>query len=96
MGYAQISVSFALAALEAQDTIRVEYSGLRVLDLEALRFSFFPAKKASRALFIRVKRYLFCSNLGCHILAWAMQRVSKCEDGITAQTPYSALGALRA
>lgn len=47
MGYAQISVSFALAALEAQDTIRVEYSGLRVLDLEALRSSFFPVKKAS-------------------------------------------------
>lgn len=46
MGYAQISVSFALAALEAQDTIRVEYSGLRVLDLEALRSSFFPCQKS--------------------------------------------------
>ena len=46
MGCAQISVSFALAVLEAQDTIRVEYSGLRVLDLEALRSSVFRCQKS--------------------------------------------------
>ena len=34
----------ALAALEAQGAIRVEYGGLRVLDLAALRSSIFQLK----------------------------------------------------
>ena len=37
---------FALAALEAQDTTRVEYGGLRVLDLEAMRSSVFRCQKS--------------------------------------------------
>jgi len=37
VGLSRQRVNEALAALEAQDTIRVEYGGLRVLKLEALR-----------------------------------------------------------
>lgn len=41
VGLSRQRVNEALAALEAQGTIRVEYGGLRVLDLEALRSSVF-------------------------------------------------------
>jgi CRP/FNR family transcriptional regulator, cyclic AMP receptor protein len=34
-------VNEALSALEAQGTIRVEYGGVRILDLQALRSSIF-------------------------------------------------------
>ena len=37
----------ALRALQAQGTIRVEYGGLRVLDLEALRSSVTAGKGAA-------------------------------------------------
>lgn len=45
VGLSRQRVNQALATLEAQDTIRVEYGGLRVLDLAALRFSAFTYKK---------------------------------------------------
>jgi CRP/FNR family transcriptional regulator, cyclic AMP receptor protein len=45
VGLSRQRVNEALAALEAQGTIRVEYGGLRVLDLGALRFSVVLAKK---------------------------------------------------
>jgi CRP/FNR family cyclic AMP-dependent transcriptional regulator len=41
VGLSRQRVNEALAALEAQATIRVEYGGLRILDLEALRSSVF-------------------------------------------------------
>ncbi len=41
VGLSRQRVNEALAALEAQRTIRVEYGGLRILDLEALRSSAF-------------------------------------------------------
>ncbi len=41
VGLSRQRVNEALAALEAQATIRVEYGGLRILDLEALRSSLF-------------------------------------------------------
>ena len=37
VGLSRQRVNEALAALEAQGTIRVEYGGLRILDLDALR-----------------------------------------------------------
>ena len=37
VGLSRQRVNEALTALEAQGTIRVEYGGLRILDLEALR-----------------------------------------------------------
>lgn len=42
VGLSRQRVNEALAALEAQGAIRVEYGGLRVLDLAALRCSVFP------------------------------------------------------
>jgi CRP/FNR family cyclic AMP-dependent transcriptional regulator len=42
VGLSRQRVNEALAALEAQGAIRVEYGGLRVLDLAALRSSVFP------------------------------------------------------
>ncbi len=44
VGLSRQRVNEALAALEAQGTIRVEYGGLRVLDLPALRSSVFSSK----------------------------------------------------
>ena len=41
VGLSRQRVNEALAALEAQGTIRIEYGGLRVLDLDALRSSVF-------------------------------------------------------
>lgn len=41
VGLSRQRVNEALAALEAQSTIRVEYGGLRILDLDALRSSLF-------------------------------------------------------
>ena len=41
MGLSRQRVNEALAALEGQGAIRVEYGGLRVLDLGALRSSVF-------------------------------------------------------
>jgi CRP/FNR family transcriptional regulator, cyclic AMP receptor protein len=41
VGLSRQRVNEALAALESQSTIRVEYGGLRILDLEALRSSVF-------------------------------------------------------
>ena len=45
VGLSRQRVNEALAALEAQGSIRVEYGGLRVLDLGALRSSMVLAKK---------------------------------------------------
>jgi CRP/FNR family cyclic AMP-dependent transcriptional regulator len=45
VGLSRQRVNEALAELEAQRTIRVEYGGLRVLDLAALRASIFSSKK---------------------------------------------------
>ena len=45
VGLSRQRVNEALAELEAQRTIRVEYGGLRVLDLAALRTSVFSSKK---------------------------------------------------
>ena len=45
VGLSRQRVNEALAALEAQGTIRVEYGGLRVLHLGALRSSVAPGKK---------------------------------------------------
>ncbi|MEO5669943.1 MAG: Crp/Fnr family transcriptional regulator [Ramlibacter sp.] len=47
VGLSRQRVNEALAALEAQRAIRVEYGGLRILDLEALRSSV-PARVASQ------------------------------------------------
>jgi CRP-like cAMP-binding protein len=49
VGLSRQRVNEALAALEAQGTIRVEYGGVRILDLEALRSSAFsrPAEAGS-------------------------------------------------
>ena len=44
VGLSRQRVNEALATLEAQGTIRVEYGGLRVLDLPALRSSIFSSK----------------------------------------------------
>lgn len=46
VGLSRQRVNEALAALEAQGAIRVEYGGLRVLDLEALRSTVFLIKTA--------------------------------------------------
>ena len=45
VGLSRQRVNEALAELEAQHTIRVEYGGLRVLDLAALRAGIFSSKK---------------------------------------------------
>ena len=45
VGLSRQRVNEALTSLEAQGTIRVEYGGLRVLDLVALRSSIFQDKK---------------------------------------------------
>ena len=45
VGLSRQRVNEALRALEAQGTIRVEYGGLRVLDIAALRSSVFNGKK---------------------------------------------------
>ena len=45
VGLSRQRVNEALAALESQGTIRIEYGGLRVLDLAALRSSLFSSKK---------------------------------------------------
>jgi DNA-binding FadR family transcriptional regulator len=44
VGLSRQRVNEALAALETQGAIRVEYGGLRVLDLAALRSSIFQLK----------------------------------------------------
>ena len=46
VGLSRQRVNEALITLEAQGTIRVEYGGLRVLDLGALRSSVLPGKKS--------------------------------------------------
>jgi len=46
VGLSRQRVNEALATLEAQGAIRVEYGGLRVLDLDALRVGTFQAKTA--------------------------------------------------
>ncbi len=48
VGLSRQRVNEALAALEALEMIRVEYGGLRVLDLQALRSSMFAAAQESR------------------------------------------------
>ena len=48
VGLSRQRVNEALAALEAQRTIRVEYGGLRILDLEALRSNAFARADAPR------------------------------------------------
>ena len=45
VGLSRQRVNGALSILENQGTIRVEYGGLRVLDLGALRSSVVPCKK---------------------------------------------------
>ena len=45
VGLSRQRVNEALATLQAQGTIRIEYGGLRVLDLPALRSSVFTDKK---------------------------------------------------
>ena len=45
VGLSRQRVNEALAALEGQGTIRIEYGGVRVLDLVALRSSVFSSKK---------------------------------------------------
>ncbi|MES2954255.1 MAG: Crp/Fnr family transcriptional regulator [Pseudomonadota bacterium] len=47
VGLSRQRVNEALADLQAQGTIRIEYGGLRVLDLAALRSSAFICKKSS-------------------------------------------------
>ncbi len=47
VGLSRQRVNEALATLEAQGTIRVEYGGLRVLDLPALRSSVFSSKNTA-------------------------------------------------
>lgn len=49
VGLSRQRVNEALAALEAQGAIRVEYGGLRVLELEALRSSGFAARHTGAA-----------------------------------------------
>ena len=44
VGLSRQRVNESLAALEAQGTIRVEYGGLRILNLPALRSSVFGSK----------------------------------------------------
>lgn len=44
VGLSRQRVNEALATLERQSAIRVEYGGLRVLDLDALRFGLFPGQ----------------------------------------------------
>ena len=44
VGLSRQRVNEALSALEAEGTIRIEYGGLRVLDLQALRSSVFMHK----------------------------------------------------
>jgi CRP/FNR family cyclic AMP-dependent transcriptional regulator len=44
VGLSRQRVNEALATLQEQGIIRVEYGGLRILDLEALRSSVFPAR----------------------------------------------------
>lgn len=44
VGLSRQRVNEALASLQAQETIRIEYGGLRVLDLNALRSSIFHEK----------------------------------------------------
>jgi DNA-binding GntR family transcriptional regulator len=46
VGLSRQRVNEALATLEAQGTIRVEYGGVRILDLEALRSSMAVGAKA--------------------------------------------------
>ena len=48
VGLSRQRVNEALTALQAQGAIRVEYGGLRVLDLAALRSTVFRYKKTSR------------------------------------------------
>jgi len=48
VGLSRQRVNEALAALEAQGAIRVEYGGLRILDLAALRTSSTGAKAVAR------------------------------------------------
>ena len=50
VGLSRQRVNESLASLEAQGTIRVEYGGLRVLNLEALRSSVFHAKAVVQSL----------------------------------------------
>ena len=50
VGLSRQRVNESLAALEVQGTIRVEYGGLRVLNLEALRSSVFHAKAGAQSL----------------------------------------------
>jgi DNA-binding XRE family transcriptional regulator len=45
VGLSRQRVNEALTTLQANAMIRVEYGGLRVLDLDALRTSFFEYKK---------------------------------------------------
>ncbi|MCB1978655.1 MAG: Crp/Fnr family transcriptional regulator [Burkholderiaceae bacterium] len=49
VGLSRQRVNEALAVLESHDAIRVEYGGLRVLDLHALRDSFFPQRPPASA-----------------------------------------------
>ena len=49
VGLSRQRVNESLAALEAQGTIRVEYGGLRVLDLAALRSSVFQPQAAAQS-----------------------------------------------
>ena len=50
VGLSRQRVNESLAALEVQGSIRVEYGGLRVLNLEALRSSVFHAKAGAQSL----------------------------------------------
>ena len=50
VGLSRQRVNESLAALEVQGTIQVEYGGLRVLNLEALRSSVFHAKAGAQSL----------------------------------------------
>jgi CRP/FNR family cyclic AMP-dependent transcriptional regulator len=50
VGLSRQRVNESLAALELQGTIRVEYGGLRVLDLDALRSSVLTSKNAAGCL----------------------------------------------
>jgi CRP-like cAMP-binding protein len=47
VGLSRQRVNEALAALEAQGCIRVEYGGLRILDLQALRSQLFSRKRSN-------------------------------------------------
>jgi len=49
VGLSRQRVNEALAFLQAQGAIQVEYGGLRVLDLEALRTSLFPQQQGAAA-----------------------------------------------